>query len=88
MKCSTTVLSTSIIVDTYAMDALFGGFMHALGPRLSTQTHEWINNRIWSGFIVGQIMVEHKQIVFQNAKDGLAPTRDTFIMASDVHNLV
>jgi hypothetical protein len=65
----------------------FDGFRHALGGRLTAKTVKWIESMIRQGFSARQVMQLHQEHVLEVARQGIKPTRDTFIMLDDIHNI-
>jgi hypothetical protein len=65
----------------------FDDFRHSLGGRLTTKTVKWIESMIRQGFSARQVMQVHQEHVLEAARQGIKPTRDTFIMLDDIHNI-
>ena len=65
----------------------FEGFRHALGGRLTMKTMKWIESMIRQGFFARQIMQLHQEHVLEATRQGIKPTRNTFIILDDIHNI-
>jgi replication-associated recombination protein RarA len=65
----------------------YDSFRHVLGGRLTTKTIQWIESMVWQGFSARQVMQLHQEHVVEAAQQGVQPTRDTFIMLDDIHNI-
>jgi hypothetical protein len=65
----------------------FDGFRYALGGRLTAKTVKWIENMIRQGFSTRQVMQLYQEHILEVARQVIKPTRDTFIMLDDIHNI-
>jgi hypothetical protein len=75
------------VMGKLAHGTSYDGFKHALGRRLTTKTIQWMENMIWQGFSMRQVMQLHQKHVLEATRQGIQPTQDTFIILDDIHNI-